>query len=274
MIEARSVSFRYHQDWVLQDVSFRVEKGEFIGVIGPNGSGKTSLLKILYHLLVPQRGQVFYEGNPLQQMDRAEIAKKVAVVPQETHSLFPFHVMEIVLMGRSPYLGHLMFETKRDLEIARKALEWTDTLSFSERPIDELSGGERKRVFIARALAQEPEVILLDEPTATLDIHHQIDFLERILDLNHEKGLTIIMASHDMNLASEFCDRLILLKGGKIDQVGIPKEVITKENVERVYGCEVWVDQNPISGMPRITLMRKGLHHDDGAVEKDQSGPK
>ncbi|HSB04937.1 MAG TPA: ABC transporter ATP-binding protein [Thermodesulfobacteriota bacterium] len=274
MIEVRSVFFRYHQDWVLQDISFRVEKGEFIGVIGPNGSGKTSLLKILYRLLVPQRGEVFYEENPLQQMDRAEIAKKVAVVPQETHSLFPFHVMEIVLMGRSPYLGHLMFETKKDLEIARKALEWTDTLSFSERPIDELSGGERKRVFIARALAQEPEVILLDEPTATLDIHHQIDFLERILDLNHEKGLTIIMASHDMNLASEFCDRLILLKGGKIDQVGTPREVITKENVERVYGCEVWVDQNPISGMPRITLMRKGFHHDDGAMEKDQSGPK
>ena len=274
MIEARSVFFRYHQDWVVQDVSFRVEKGEFIGVIGPNGSGKTSLLKILYRLLVPQRGEVFYEKNPLQQMDRAEIARKVAVVPQETHSLFPFHVMEIVLMGRSPYLGHLMFETKRDLEIARKALEWTDTLSFSERPIDELSGGERKRVFIARALAQEPEVILLDEPTATLDIHHQIDFLERILDLNHEKGLTIIMASHDMNLASEFCDRLILLKGGKIDQVGPPKEVITKENVERVYGCEVWVDQNPLSGMPRITLMRRGGHHNDGALEKDQSGPK
>ena len=156
MIEARSISFRYHQDWVLQDLSFRIERGEFMGVIGPNGSGKTSLLKILYRLLSPQHGEVLYEAVPLTKMDRRQIARKIAVVPQETLSLFPFRVIEIVLMGRSPYLGHLMFENKRDLDIAKKALEWTDTLAFSERPIDELSGGERKRVFIARALAQEP----------------------------------------------------------------------------------------------------------------------
>ena len=267
MIEARSIFFRYHHDWVLQDVSFRIEKGEFIGIIGPNGSGKTSLLKILFRLLTPQQGEIFYKEVPLKQMDRAIIARNIAVVPQETHSLFPFRVIEIVLMGRSPYLGHLMFESKRDLEIARRAMEWTDTLPFSERPIDELSGGERKRVFIARALAQEPEVILLDEPTTTLDIHHQIDFLQRILDLNRERGLTIVMASHDMNLASEFCDRLILLKAGRMDQMGPPGEVITQETIERVYGCDVWVDQNPISHMPRITLVRKGIR--DEACKTD-----
>lgn len=258
MIEVHSVSFRYHEDWVLQDVSFRVERGEFVGVIGPNGSGKTTLLKILYRLLSPQKGEILFELVPMKKMDRADIAKRIAVVAQETHLLFPFNVIETVLMGRSPHLGHLMFESEKDLEIAKKAMEWTKVLPFSERSMDELSGGERKRVFIARALAQEPEVILLDEPTANLDIHHQMDFLELILTLNRERGLTIVMASHDMNIASEFCDRLILLRGGGIYKAGTPDEVITKENIENVYGCEVWVDQNPFSGMPRISLLKKG----------------
>lgn len=260
MIEVHSVSFRYHEDWVLQDVSFRVERGEFVGVIGPNGSGKTTLLKILYRLLSPQKGEILFELVPMKKMDRADIAKRIAVVAQETHLLFPFSVLETVLMGRSPHLGHLMFESEKDLEIAKKAMEWTKVLPFSERSMDELSGGERKRVFIARALAQEPEVILLDEPTANLDIHHQMDFLELILTLNRERGLTIVMASHDMNIASEFCDRLILLRGGGIYKAGTPDEVITKENIENVYGCEVWVDQHPFSGMPRISLLKKGVH--------------
>jgi iron complex transport system ATP-binding protein len=258
MIEVNFISFRYHKDWVLQDVSFRVEKGEFVGVIGPNGSGKTTLLKILYRLLAPQKGEILFELVPMKKMDRMDIAKRIAVVAQETQLLFPFSVLETVLMGRSPHLGHFMFEGEKDLEIAKKAMEWTKVLPFSERPIDELSGGERKRVFIARALAQEPEVILLDEPTVNLDIHHQIDFLDLILTLNRERGLTIVMASHDMNMASEFCDRLILLQEGRIYETGTPEEVITKENIESVYGCEVWIDLNPISGMPRISLMKKG----------------
>jgi iron complex transport system ATP-binding protein len=258
MIEAHSISFRYHEAWVLQEVSFRVEKGEFVGVIGPNGSGKTTLLKLLYRLLAPQRGEILFELVPMKKMDRRDIAKRIAVVAQETQLLFPFSVLETVLMGRSPYLGRLLFESEKDLEIARKAMEWTKILPFSERPVDELSGGERKRVFIARALAQEPDVILLDEPTANLDIQHQIDFLDLILTLNRERGLTIVMASHDMNIASEFCDRLILLQGGRIYQMGTPEEVVTKENIESVYGCEVWIDQHPVSGMPRISLLRKG----------------
>lgn len=262
MIEVNGVSFRYHQDRVLQDVSFRVERGEFIGLIGPNGSGKTTLLKILYRLLTPQNGDVLFEHVSLKKMDRRDIARRIAVVPQETHLLFPFSVAEIVLMGRSPYLGHLMFEREKDLEVARKAMEWTGVFSFSERPMDELSGGERKRVMIARALAQEPEVILLDEPTTNLDIHHQVEFLNLILSLNQERGLTIVMASHDMNIASEFCDRLILLRKGRIDKIGTPDEVITEENIERVYGCEVWVDQHPVSGMPRISLLRKGVRQE------------
>ena len=260
MIEVNSISFRYHEDWVLQDVSFRVEKGEFVGVIGPNGSGKTTLLKILYRLLSPQKGEILFDLVPMRKMDRNDIAKRIAVVAQETQLLFPFSVLETVLMGRSPYLGHLMFESEKDLEIAKKAMEWTKIFPFSERPMDELSGGERKRVFIARALAQEPEVILLDEPTANLDIHHQIDFLDLILTLNRERGLTMVMASHDMNIASEFCDRLILIQDGRVYKMGTPQEVITKENIESVFGCEVWIDQSPVSGMPRINLLKKGVH--------------
>jgi len=258
MIEVRSISFRYHEEWVLQEVSFRVEKGEFVGVIGPNGSGKTTLLKLLYRLLAPQRGEILFELVPMKKMDRRDIARRIAVVAQETQLLFPFSVLETVLMGRSPYLGRLLFESEKDLEIARKAMEWTKILPFSERPVEELSGGERKRVFIARALAQEPDVILLDEPTANLDIQHQIEFLDLILTLNRDRGLTIVMASHDMNIASEFCDRLVLLQEGKIYQMGTPEKVVTKENIENVYGCEVWIDQHPVSGMPRISLLRKG----------------
>lgn len=257
MIDLRSVSFRYRQDWVLQDVSLKIERGEFIGVIGPNGSGKSTLLKTLCRLLSPQKGEVLMDLVPLKEMNQGEIARKIAVVPQEAYSLFPFRVIEMVLMGRSPYLGHLMFEGAKDLEIAKKAMDWTEILPIGERFIDELSGGERKRVFIARALAQEPEVILLDEPTANLDIHHQVDFLNLILNLNREKGLTIVMASHDLNIASEYCDRLILLRGGRIYTMGPPREVITRENIEKVYGCKVWVDDNPISGMPRITLLKE-----------------
>jgi iron complex transport system ATP-binding protein len=267
MIEAKSICFRYHKEWVIEDLSFRAEKGEFIGLIGPNGSGKTTLLKIFYRLPTPQKGEVFYDLTPLRKMKQRDIAKRIAVVAQETYPLFPFRVIEIVLMGRSPYLGYLMFESEKDLEIAKKAMKWTEILNFSERPIDELSGGERKRVFIARALAQEPEVILLDEPTANLDIHHQIEFLDLILSLNREKGLTIVMATHDMNIAAEFCDRLILLRQGTIYKMGSPKEVITEENIERVYGCQVLVDQNPLSGMPRINLLKKGTQNEP--LERD-----
>lgn len=260
MIEVNSIFFRYHQDWVLQEISFQVRKGEFVGMIGPNGSGKSTLLKILYHLLSPQRGEVLFEGLSLRKMGRNEIAKKIAVVAQEIYPAFPFRVIEMVLMGRSPYLGHLMFESQKDLEIARRAMEWTEILPLADRSIDELSGGERKRVFIARALAQEPEVILLDEPTANLDLHHQAEFLDLILSLNREKGLTILMASHDLNLASEYCDRLIFLQNGKIYKMGAPGEVMTQENIEKVYGCEVWVDRNPVSGKPRVSVLRKGAH--------------
>jgi iron complex transport system ATP-binding protein len=268
VIDARSVSFRYRQDWVLKDLSFVAERGKVTGIIGPNGAGKSTLLKLLYRLISPHRGEIFYEGRPLSGMTQPEIARRVAVVPQETHLLFPFRVAEIVLMGRTPYLGGRMFEGPADRAKARDAMARADVLAMAERPIDELSGGERKRVFIARALAQEPEVILLDEPTGSLDLHHQVDFLNLVIDLSRESGLTVLMATHDMNLASEFCDRLLLLDRGSLYRKGSPAEVLTRDVLSAVYGCDVGVDPNPYSGLPRITLFRKGAHR-HAPVERD-----
>ncbi len=256
-IDVKEISFRYAAQWVIQDLSFHVRGGEFWGIIGPNGSGKTTLLKILYGLINPQRGGVFIDGGELRRMKRSVIAKKIAVVPQETQISFPFTSFEVVLMGRSPYLRRLQFEGRDDFEIAERAMRLTDTLRFSKRPVNELSGGERQRVFIARALAQEPEIILLDEPTSNLDISHQVEFYDLISLLNRENKLTILTVSHDINLASEYCQKIILLKGGRIFKMGTPGEVVVEESIRQVYGSRVLVDQNPVTKSPRITLLRK-----------------
>jgi iron complex transport system ATP-binding protein len=255
-IDIRKVSFRYTDQWVIEDLSFHVDRGEFCGIIGPNGSGKTTLLKILYGLIYPQKGLVFIDGGELRRMKRSDIAKKIAVLPQDTQISFPFTALEVVLMGRSPYLGRLQFEGREDFEIAERAMRLTDTLHASRRPINELSGGERQRILIARALAQEPEIILLDEPTSNLDINHQVEFYDLISRLNREKRLTILTVSHDINLASEYCRKIILLKAGRIFKMGSPKEVVVEESIRQVYGRRVLVDENPLTGSPRITLLR------------------
>jgi iron complex transport system ATP-binding protein len=255
-IDIRKVSFRYTDQWVIENLSFHVDRGEFCGIIGPNGSGKTTLLKILYGLIYPQKGLVFIDGGELRQMKRSDIAKKIAVLPQDTQISFPFTALEVVLMGRSPYLGRLQFEGREDFEIAERAMRLTDTLHASRRPINELSGGERQRILIARALAQEPEIILLDEPTSNLDINHQVEFYDLISRLNREKRLTILTVSHDINLASEYCRKIILLKAGRIFKMGSPKEVVVEESIRQVYGRRVLVDENPLTGSPRITLLR------------------
>ncbi len=261
-IDVREISFRYTDRWVIQDLSFHVEEGEFWGIIGPNGSGKTTLLKMLYGLFNPQRGKVFIDGEELRRMQRSDIAKKIAVVPQDHQIDFPFTSLEVVLMGRSPYLGRLQFETRHDFEIAQRAMDLTETLPFARRPINQLSGGERQRVFIARAVAQEPEVMLFDEPTSNLDINHQVEFYELISRLNSENNLTILTVSHDINLASEYCRKILLLKEGRIFKMGSPREVIAEGHISHVYGSRVLVDENPVTGSPRITLLRRDSSSD------------
>ena len=255
IVEVRDVKFRYDNIWVLKDVSFTIRRGEFLAIIGPNGSGKTTLLKIIDGIYTPRRGTVLINDRNIGKISREEIAKVVAVVPQDSPMIFSFTVQEIVMMGRSPHLGRLRFEGETDYAITRKAMERSNVDHFAFRSINELSGGERQRVFIARALAQQPQIILLDESTAFLDIKHQVALFNLIKALNRDEGLTVITVTHDINLASLYCDRVMLLKDGRIYSIGTPHEVITESNIEEVYETDVLVDRYPVTGRPRVTLL-------------------
>ncbi len=264
VIEACEIKYRYSRDWVLDGLSLAVEQGEIAGIIGPNGSGKTTILKLFSKVLEQESGSIRLMGQDIAAMKHKEIAKMVAVVPQGTSIAFPFTVREIVLMGRSPHLGLLQMERESDMSIADNAMALTDTLEFADRNIDELSGGERQRVIVARALTQEPKVMLLDEPTSYLDINHQVEIFDLIKRLNSERDLTVVIVSHDLNMAAEYCDRLILLKNGRVYKDGSPSEVITETDIREVYAANVVVSENAITGAPHITpvsaLMSREYH--------------
>lgn len=261
--------FRYGHDpgagcegrgWVLKGLGFEVAARAIFGVIGPNGSGKTSLLKLLAKVLRPQGGAIRLFGRTLDELPQGAVARTVALVPQESQQSFPFTVAETVLMGRFPHLhrprGLLGFgwEGREDRRLVDVAMEETDVAQVAHRLISEVSGGERQRALIARALAQQPRVLLLDEPTAFLDLNHQLEICTILRRLNEERGLTVVLVSHDLNVASQYCDRLLLLKEGEVFRIGSPEDVIRPEVLEAVYGCRVLVDRHPSSGLPRITL--------------------
>jgi iron complex transport system ATP-binding protein len=254
ILSAEGIAFSYGKTPVLDALNLDIAKGEFLGLIGPNGSGKTTFLKLLMHILSPSRGKVLFEGMALEEMKRREIAQKIAFVPQEENTNFVFSAMEMVLMGRSPYLKGFQTEGEYDLEVTKKAMSLTDCWQFKERDILTLSGGEKKRVFIARALAQEPEIILMDEPTTHLDLNHQVEIMEKMLELN-KAGLTIIMVSHDINLASSFCTRLAVLKNGMITTSGTPGEIVNSQLLESVYGCRLQIMSE--GKRPLVTLARE-----------------
>ena len=233
---------------VLKDVSFRVGRGELVGVLGPNGSGKTTLLKILGGTLMPQSGSVSLDDRPLAVWSRREIARRVAFVPQETHAPFDFTVLDIVLMGRYPHLGTFTLEGPEDLAIARQALESTGTAEFEGRIFSTLSGGEKQRVVIAGALAQNPQLLLLDEPTASLDIGHEIELQTLLGRLNVDHGVTMVLSTHDLNLAAALCGRIVLLKNGQVLDAGPTEQVLTSGAVKALYGVEAAVERHPRSG--------------------------
>jgi iron complex transport system ATP-binding protein len=231
--------------------------GEVLGIIGPNGSGKTSLLKLLARVLRPRAGRVELFGDTLAQMPQDAVARRVALVPQDSQQLFPFTIAETVLMGRYPHHGSLLgfgWEEPNDLRLAEHAMRELDIAHLAHRAISEVSGGERQRAIIARALAQEPRVLLLDEPTAFLDLNHQLEICRILRRLNEERGLTVVLVSHDLNLASQYCDRLMLLNDGGAVRLGTPVEVIRSDVLRAVYRCDVLVDRHPESGLPRVTL--------------------
>ena len=269
--EVRSVFFRYgsarkERPWVLCNVTLQVHAGEMLGIVGPNGSGKTSLLKLLAKIVRPQEGAIVLYGQALEIATQHEVARHAAFVPQDNQPTFAFSVAETVLMGRFPHRHRSRWDygfgwdSREDCAIARQAMTTMDVTHLAERSVMDLSGGERQRTVIARALTQTPKVLLLDEPTAFLDLQHQLEICSVLRSLKEDRGLTIVIVSHDLNLASQYCDRIVMLKDGAIFAMGSPREVMRPDVLQAVYGCAVLVDAHPESGLPRITLPRESVH--------------
>lgn len=246
------VSFSYGLVEAIRTLSLSITQGEVFGLLGPNGSGKSTLLHLLSGVLSPSQGQVHFVGQALKEYRREELAQQIAVVPQDTQMELPFSVLEVVLMGRFPHHRRFGFESREDLIFAQKAMELTGVKEFADRGIHELSGGERQRVMLARALAQSPRLLLLDEPTAFLDIKHQVEVYDLVKFLSRQEGLTVVSILHDLNLASLYCDRLTLLKRGQVFCSGSPEEVLTYANIKAVYETEVYIGLNDLTGKVHI----------------------
>lgn len=240
---------------LLCGISFAVSAGEVVGLIGPNGAGKSTLLKVISGLWTPASGSIAVLDQPLSRYSTRQIAQIVAQVPQITALDFPFTVRQVVLMGRNPYLSRFELETERDRQVAEQAMQRTQTTQFAERLVGTLSGGERQRVLIARALTQEPRLLLLDEPTANLDIQHQISIFNLIRTLAYEDGLGVITAVHDLELAARFCDRLVLLNAGAVWSAGSPDTVLSAKNLRAVYGVNAQSYLDPLTGHLRLAVL-------------------
>ena len=256
ILAARHITFGYNGHPVLREIELALRPGELVALLGPNGSGKTTLLKTLCGLLSPQLGHVTWDSGELAALHRREVARRIALVPQELHIPFAFTVREIVLLGRTPHVRSLFGESVHDHNAIDRALRLTETNALADRLYGELSGGEQQRVVIAMALAQEPQVLLLDEPTVHLDINHQAEVLELVRKLNRERGLTVLATMHDLNLASMYFDRLIVLRDGYIVKQGLPREVLSKELVQQVFGAEVAISAHPTrANVPHLILI-------------------
>jgi iron complex transport system ATP-binding protein len=259
VLEIEHLSFRYRENIILQDISFDVSKGEFVTVIGPNGCGKTTLIKIISKINQPEKGCIRLQGRDINPMLRRKMAKHVAIVMQATDPV-AMTVEDYVLLGRLPFFKkYQFFENQHDIDIARKYMKMTGVIKLAKSKIHEISGGERQLASIARALTQEPDLLVMDEPTSHLDITHQARILELIHQLKQELSLTVLMVLHDLNLAGEYSDRLVLLdkENGRIFKAGAPEEVLTEQSIQDVYHTRVMVLPNPVSNKPLIFLVNQ-----------------
>lgn len=250
-LEFREVSFSYSDGFALEGINLAVAQGERVALVGANASGKTTLLRLASGLLRPARGQVLLEGIDLRSLPRREVARQMALVPQHFHLPFAFQVSEVVEMGRAPFQGALSVGSSNGKAVSQ-ALSVTGTAHLAGRLFNELSGGERQRVILALALAQQPRLLLMDEPTAHLDIHHQHEILTMVRELNQKQGITVLVAIHDLNLAAQYCERLMLLHQGRIYAQGKPEQVLTVSNLQAAYGAPFLIYPHPVTGSPLV----------------------
>ncbi|MDD5454743.1 MAG: ABC transporter ATP-binding protein [Candidatus Ratteibacteria bacterium] len=256
MLEVKNLTCGYPSGFILENINFGLKKKEFMGIVGPNGSGKTTLIKAITKILPIQAGEILLDGADIGKMGFKEIARKIAVVPQNFNMEFDISVEDFVFLGRIPYQNAFQFwEGKKDEEIVETALKLTETFQLKERLVNSLSGGEIQRAAVARALVQQPQILLLDEPTSHLDIGHQVMILDLLRKLNKENSLTISAIFHDLNLASDYCDKLLLLDNGRVFSAGTPEEVLTYQSLEKVYNTPVIVQKSIVSGMPHVFVV-------------------
>ena len=251
-LAVEDITLGYGHMAVVKHITFDARPGEMLGLVGPNGSGKSTIIKALSRVIRPWEGRVTANGRNLAEIPSRELALLISTVPQMPVLPSAYTAYEIVLMGRNPHLGFFEYESRQDMDIAWRAMERTGTQHLAERRINELSGGEIQSVVVARALAQQTEAMLLDEPTANLDVGRQIEVLDLIRSLCCESDMTVVAALHDLNLAVHYCDRVVLISNGGIHASGTPEEVITTENIEQVYGFGSYVHTHPLTGLPAV----------------------
>lgn len=251
-LRTEELGFSYGSKEILKNINLKIEAGSFISIIGPNGSGKSTFLKTLSGYLQPQKGVIMLGEELLKVLSKKEVSKRLSMVPQNILLEFDFKVKDIVLMGRHPYIKRLKGETPEDIKIAEKAMKYTNTLEFSDRLYNELSGGEKQRIILAQALAQQPRVLLLDEPISHLDLQHQVEILDLIKKMTLEGKLTSIAVLHDLNMASAYSDYIIMLKDGQIRYEGEPEKLLTCDNIADVFNTDVTISKNPVTGKTYI----------------------